>query len=133
MMNLKTTKSETENGTMYYVNFSTDDEIFFHNVRNNAKECIERKAFPGEEDLLCKLIERALPDMNKDNSTYLTEYLMKNGIRVPGVWSSGGPPHKAYCLATPSCDKCNKRIRFWCRVKNSIGDIQNKIIEKRRL
>lgn len=132
MMNLKTTKSETENGTMYYVNFSTDDEIFFHNVRNNAKECMERKPMPKERYKLCTLIENAFPHMDIDKSEYLAEYLIKNGIRVPGAWRSY-PQHKAYCLATPSCDKCNKRIRFWCRVKNFISGIQSKIIEKRGL
>lgn len=37
---------------------------------------------------------------------------------------------KHYCYLNDCCDKCDKKIRFICKFKNKLENIQNKIIEK---
>lgn len=35
-----------------------------------------------------------------------------------------------YCHLVSCCEDCNKKIRFWCKVKRKIESHQNKLIEK---
>lgn len=37
---------------------------------------------------------------------------------------------KGYCDLHSSCDECNKKVRFWCRVITFIEDLQTEIIKK---
>lgn len=37
---------------------------------------------------------------------------------------------KSYCDLHSSCEVCNPKVRFWCKVKNWIEDLQKKIILK---
>lgn len=37
---------------------------------------------------------------------------------------------KGYCDLHSSCDVCNKRVRFWCKVKGEIEKLQTRIIDK---
>ena len=38
--------------------------------------------------------------------------------------------YNAYCYAQDCCDKCDRTVRFWCKVKNKIEKIQEKRILK---
>lgn len=35
-----------------------------------------------------------------------------------------------YCNLNSCCEECNKKIRFWCKVKDHLVDHQEKIIAK---
>ena len=37
---------------------------------------------------------------------------------------------KAYCNTQSCCEKCDKKVRFWCKVISRIEDIQTKRILK---
>ncbi len=37
---------------------------------------------------------------------------------------------KGYCDLHNCCEVCNKKVRFWCKVKVKIEKLQTKIIEK---
>lgn len=39
---------------------------------------------------------------------------------------------RAYCDEIDSCDLCNSRVRFWCKVKCRIEEWQVKIIKALR-
>ena len=39
---------------------------------------------------------------------------------------------QAYCNEHGCCDCCNKRVRFWCKVKCRIEERQTKIIKELR-
>ena len=37
---------------------------------------------------------------------------------------------KGYCNLHSSCEVCNRKVRFWCKVISYIEDLQIKIIKK---
>lgn len=37
---------------------------------------------------------------------------------------------KKYCFLNDCCENCNKKVRFWCKVKVRISKHQEKIITK---
>ena len=37
---------------------------------------------------------------------------------------------KRYCFLNSCCENCNRRIYFWCRIKDYISKHQEKIITK---
>lgn len=36
-----------------------------------------------------------------------------------------------YCWLNSCCEDCDKRVRFWCKVKNRLTEHQEKIIKKK--
>lgn len=38
--------------------------------------------------------------------------------------------YSSYCFQTDSCERCDKFVRFGCKIKNKIEDIQTKRILK---
>lgn len=38
--------------------------------------------------------------------------------------------YQRYCFLNSCCEDCNKRVRFWCVVKDRIRKHQEKIIKK---
>lgn len=53
---------------------------------------------------------------------------MINESRFQGYGVNG--IKKGYCDLHPSCEVCNKKVRFWCNVISHIEDLQVKIIKK---
>jgi hypothetical protein len=37
---------------------------------------------------------------------------------------------KGFCDLHSCCEECNKKVKFWCKVKTKIEDIQTRIIDK---
>lgn len=37
---------------------------------------------------------------------------------------------KRYCFSNSCCENCNKKVRFWCKIKDRIREHQEKIITK---
>lgn len=42
----------------------------------------------------------------------------------------GQPLFYKYCNLNSCCEDCNKKVRFWCKVKDRIMEHQEKIIRK---
>lgn len=45
------------------------------------------------------------------------------GYNVYGIF-------KSYCDLHSSCDECNSRVRFLCKIKSHIEHIQKRIVDK---
>lgn len=42
----------------------------------------------------------------------------------------GHPLFTRYCHFNSCCENCNKKVRFWCKVRKRIERLQEKIITK---
>lgn len=56
--------------------------------------------------------------------------LSDDGVHTHEVVVSG---KKHYCKQISSCDQCNKKVRFWCKVISRIEDRQDQIIADNKL
>ena len=60
--------------------------------------------------------------MNHERVRWSDIHSVKNGVRKSNF--------KTYCELIDSCEVCNPKIRFLCKIKNKIENIQTEIIRK---
>ena len=129
-------KSEIDdNKTMYSVIVETEDQNIYASTKNYLSNIVQEK--PSSSDMKVKLAKLILDYDRPLNNTIdgvddvivFADYLLKNGIQVPSAYQHHGV-FKRYCNAHSHCDKCNKKIRYWCNIKDRITKHQEKIINR---